>query len=212
MVNKISENLLKEQKLEKLKAKAELEALRAKINPHFFFNTLNSITSLISPEPQKAEELIEKFSDLFRYPLNVENKEFIELNQEIDFIKLYLEIEKVRLDERLTYDILVDKNLNDFLIPSMILQPLVENSIIHGISPLKSGGKITIQCTMEKKGCCIRISDSGIGFSNKQHKKRFGIRGVQERLKLLYESDHIFEIKSENGVEINIVLPFYMQN
>ncbi|MFC2152736.1 sensor histidine kinase, partial [Bacteroidota bacterium] len=102
---KLSEKEINEQKLQQLKTKAELEALRSKVNPHFFFNTLNSIASLIPKEPKKAEDLIEKFSNLFRYPFSTEDLGFVKLKQEISFINDYLEIEKTRIGNRLEYNI-----------------------------------------------------------------------------------------------------------
>ncbi len=139
---KLAEKEIDEQRLINLKTKAELEALRAKVNPHFFFNTLNSIASLISEDPEKAEEVVGKLSRLFRYTLEASNKDKVSLKQEVEFIKEYLDLEKVRLAERLEYEIKTDKDLEELMIPGMLLQPLVENSIKHGIAPLKNGGRI----------------------------------------------------------------------
>ncbi|MFC2104664.1 sensor histidine kinase [Bacteroidota bacterium] len=204
---KLSEKEISEQKLKQLKTKAELEALRSKVNPHFFFNTLNSIASLIPKEPKKAEGLIENFSNLFRYPFLTDTREFVKLKQEIDFIKDYLEIEKTRLGDRLDFNISLDNNLDDFLIPGMIIQPIVENSIIHGLSDVKIGGKISITCTNENKKCIVKITDNGKGFNPQTIKEGFGIKGVKERLNLIYGNNHMFHINSNKGVEIIITIP-----
>ncbi len=207
MAEKLSKKEMNEQKLIQLKTKAELVSLRSKVNPHFFFNTLNTIAGLIPSEPEKAEELIEKFSTLFRYPFTEMKNEYAELDTEIEFIKNYLEIEQSRLGKRLEYHIEVDKTLSDFPIPVMILQPLVENSIIHGISPLKEGGVITVKCVPENSMCKIVISDTGVGFNTNSNKNGFGIGGVKERLSLYYPGNHQFEIASSTGVEITMVIP-----
>ncbi len=207
MAEKLSKKEMNEQKLIQLKTKAELVSLRSKVNPHFFFNTLNTIAGLIPSEPEKAEELIEKFSTLFRYPFTEMKSEFAELNTEIEFIENYLEIEQSRLGKRLEYHVEVDKALTDFPIPVMVLQPLVENSIIHGISPLKEGGVITVKCVPENNMCKIVISDTGVGFNTDSNKNGFGISGVKERLSLYYPGNHQFNIESSTGVKITLVIP-----
>jgi two-component system LytT family sensor kinase len=207
MADRISKNTIREQKLLKLQADAKLEALRSKINPHFFFNTLNTIAELIPTDPKQAEHLIEQFSSLFRYPFSEENNELVPLKKEIDFIKDYLEIEKSRLGERLTFSVNCDENVEDFQIPAMLIQPITENSIIHGVSPKKEGGHIKINCRKENKYCIIEIIDNGKGLDLPSLKKGFGISSVEERLALLYNNDFGFDIISETGVHITLKIP-----
>ncbi len=198
MAEKISKNEIEKHRLLKLHANSKLEALKSKVNPHFFFNTLNTVAELIPTNPEKAEKLIEQFSELFRYPFSEENNDFVALKKETEFIKDYLEIEKTRLGERLEYDVYCDDVSEEILIPVMIIQPLIENSIIHGISKLKEGGKISLSCNLSNNYCNIKITDTGKGF---------GIGGVEERLELLYEDNYIFDIRSNKGVEILLKIP-----
>ncbi len=204
---KLAEKEVMEQKLLNLKTKAELEALRAKVDPHFFFNTLNSIASLISADPGKAEKTVEKFSHLFRYSLDASNKDMVNLADELAFIREYLEVEKVRLADRLHYTIDTSDDLHDISIPGMLLQPLVENSIKHGISPLKGGGAVHIQCIAEDDRCIIRVADSGKGIHQGTFSEGFGLRGVKERLLLTYGTKSTFQINSKAGTEIRIEIP-----
>lgn len=204
---KLAEKELNEQKLINLRTRAELEALRAKVNPHFFFNTLNSIASLIPEDPIKAEELVEKLSHLFRYTLDASNNDLVRLKNELEFVQEYLDVEKVRLADRLEYEIEMEEALAGLKIPSMLLQPLVENSIRHGISPLKEGGKISIHCYSNGDQHIIKVKDSGKGFDPQLKSEGFGLRGVKERLSLLYGPDSRLEIHSHEGVEMIIVLP-----
>lgn len=206
-VKKLAEKEVNEQRLLRLKTKAELEALRAKVNPHFLFNTLNSITSLIPVEPKKAEEMVQKLSSLFRYTLEASKHEFVKLKDELEVSQEYLEIEKTRLGKRLDYSIEMDESLADFLIPGFIIQPLVENSVKHGIAPLKSGGQINIQCTKNANTCQIEISDNGSGLPLSADGNGFGLSGVKERLALYYGDKYQFEISNEAGVSIRMLLP-----
>jgi len=206
-VKKLAEKEVTEQKLLRLKSKAEFEALRAKVNPHFLFNTLNSIASLIPTDPGKAEAMVQKLSRLFRYSLDASGPEMIKLKDELEVTEEYLDIEKVRLENRLNYHIEMDESLADFLIPGFIIQPLVENSVKHGIAPLKSGGQINIKCIKNTDTCQIDISDNGIGLVDNENGKGFGISGVKERLALYYGDKHQFEISNEAGVSIRMLLP-----
>ena len=206
-VKKLAEKEVNEQRLLRLKTKAELEALRAKVNPHFLFNTLNSIASLIPVEPEKAEEMVQKLSGLFRHTLEASKHELVKLKDELEVSQEYLEIEKARLGKRLDYSIEMDESLADFLIPGFIIQPLVENSVKHGIAPLKSGGQINIQCTKNTNTCQIEISDNGIGLPSNENCNGFGLSGVKERLALYYGDKYRFEISNEAGVRIRMLLP-----
>lgn len=204
---KLAEKEIVEQKLIILKTKAELEALRAKVNPHFFFNTLNSIASLIPEDPEKAEDVVQRLSHLFRYTLDASNHDLVSLSEEMEFVSEYLEVEKVRLVERLNYSLEFDDELADYNIPGMLLQPLVENSIKHGISKLKEGGEINISCQKENDNCVIEIVDTGVGFDKSTFTEGFGLQGVRERLSLQYNSKYSLKIDSEKGVKITITIP-----
>jgi two-component system, LytTR family, sensor kinase len=207
MAAELAEKELAEERLLQLKTRAELDALRAKVQPHFLFNTLNSIASLIAINPAKAEEMVERLSELFRYALDAEQKHISSLQQELNVVRDYLEIEKVRLGERLDYRIEVTADLGEVEVPSLLLQPLVENSIRHGIGPLSAGGRIEIRCRCERDRVLIEIRDSGKGFDPLATSEGFGLRGVRERLQLHYGERHQFTIEQDNGTRIHILLP-----
>lgn len=204
---KLAEKEVEEQKLLGLKAKAELEALRAKVNPHFLFNTLNSIASLIPTDSEKAEEMVQKLSNLFHYILTASSHDMVTLDEELDFVEEYLEIEKVRLGDRLEYAIERATPSEDIVIPSMLLQPLVENSVKYGIIPEKKGGRIDIHCNREGDYCTIEIIDSGKGFVAESIDEGFGLRSVQQRLQLHFADKHEFRISAGGGLSITIRIP-----
>lgn len=207
-VARLAEKNINEEQLLRLKLKAELEALRAKVDPHFLFNTHSSIASLIPVDPAKAEEMLQKLSDLFRYTLRASSRDLVSLSDELYIIEEYLEIEKIRLGDRLSYSIDMENKVSDVLIPGLILQPLVENSIKHGIAPIKAGGHITIKCYQDGPSFCqIEILDTGKGFSQTKVAEGFGLSGIRERLALYYDNEFEFQISNGGGVRISMRIP-----
>lgn len=205
---KLAEKEVNEQRLIQLKTKAELDLLRTKVNPHFLFNTLNSIASLIHSNPQEAEEMVQKLSNLFRYTLDKHQNEFSKLSEEIEIVEAYLSIEKVRFGSRLNYTIDCENQTHDLLIPVMLIQPLVENSIKHGISKNKSGGNILVHARMmDENNLLLLISDDGTGFNESDIRLGFGLTSVRARLELIYDNNFNLFIDSKSGCNINIVLP-----
>lgn len=206
-VAKLAEKEVHEQQLLRLKTKAELEALRAKVNPHFLFNTLNSIASLIPIDPAKAEEMVQRLARLFRYTLDASNRDLIKLEDELRLCREYLEIEKVRLGSRLNYEIACEENLADMPIPGLLLQPLIENSVKHGIAASKNGGGIKLIARRAQETCHVEIIDTGKGFDHAEVVEGFGLAGVRERLALHYGAAAKFEMETTNGVRIRLELP-----
>ena len=151
--------------------------------------------------------MVENLSSLLRYPLADMENEFVPIKNEIEFIQNYLEVERIRFGKRLEFEIIFDENLEKALLPPMIIQPFVENSIIHGISKLKDGGNIQISCKKENNRCTILIKDDGVGFKDQLAVGGFGIRSVRERLNLIYKNDHQFEITDNQGTLVNINIP-----
>lgn len=220
------EKLLKESeekiKLEQYAKKMQLKTIQAQINPHFLFNTLNTIASmaLIENAPT-TEELIYNLSDLLRYSLrNLE--EFPKLKDEITNIKRYLFIQALRYSDRISYEINIDESLNEYRIPTMILQPLVENSLVHGLETKKEGGKITINSTSNsKKDIIIEISDNGRGINSSilnllNNSKDLsdsglgiGLQNTDNRLKHYFGRDYGLKIEStlDVGTKVYIRIP-----
>lgn len=206
-IAKLAEKEVREQQLLRLKTKAELEALRAKVNPHFLFNTLNSIASLIPVDPAKAEEMVQRLARLFRYTLEASTHEMMKLEDELRLCREYLEIEKVRVGERLSYEIVCEPSLASLHIPGLLLQPLVENSVQHGIAALKNGGRVSLHARRNGEFCEIEILDTGKGFDRNTAESGFGLSSVRERLALHYGESASFDLETNNGVRIRMRLP-----
>ncbi len=169
---------------------AELKALRAQINPHFLFNALNSIAALIRARPDEAEAVTESLADLFRYSLRASKQPLVTLEDELESVKLYLAIEKVRFRERLRVAIDVPEKLLKASVPSLLLQPLVENAIKHGASKVEGNFFIHLSATETEKQIELIVHDSGNGFDlslgEAMFKKGTGLQNVRERLSLLF--------------------------
>ena len=187
-----------EEKLKTLAAKAELKALRAQINPHFLFNSFNTIASLINVNPAKAEEAVERLADIFRYVLSASDKEFVTLRDELDFIDSYLEIEKARFADRLRVSTNISPKILDAPVPSLILQPLVENSVKHGFGENREL-KIEVIGYRDGESVKVEIKDDGKGISEEIKRGIYtngtGLRNVNERLQKIYGEGYGLEIK-----------------
>ena len=207
MAAKLKEKEFNEERLTRMKTEAELQALQAKINPHFLFNTLNSIASLISENPKAAESTVEKLSELFRYTLRNAERNTVSVGDELDIVRTYLEIEKVRFGERLRYDIRCDAGVRDLTIPALIIQPLVENSIKHGIGPKVDGGTIIIEAKQREKNCEISVIDDGKGLNGTRNEGGFGLKSIEERLRLRYGESASLRIVPEERTHFLITLP-----
>jgi sensor histidine kinase YesM len=188
---------------------ARLQSLRMQINPHFLFNTLNAISVLVMKhEHEKAVEMIGRLSYLFRQSLN-ETQVLIALETELDSARQYLDIEKVRFGERLEYSISCAPVLLDKQVPSMLLQPLLENAVRHGFAQKAETGILTIECKAEDESLCMYISDNGAGFDTQQQHTGIGMENVRQRLASHYGSNRDFSIESRpgQGTRITIKLP-----
>lgn len=193
--------------------KAELKALKAQIHPHFLFNALNTIASFCRTNPLKARELILSLSNYFRSTLK-RNDEFVEVKDEIDLINSYIAIEKARFGDRLNFYCDIDEKIKEYKIPTFLLQPIVENSIKHGISPKAVGGSVFLKGFKEDKYLIFMIEDTGVGFNPEYYEsinkgEGIGILNIKERLKLYYGKDYLFDIQSaiEEGTKTIIKIP-----
>ena len=207
MAAQLKEKELNEERLIRTKMEAELQALQAKINPHFLFNTLNSIASLISENPKAAESTVEKLSELFRYTLKSAETNTVSVAEELEIVRTYLEIEKVRFGERLQYDITCDDAVRDFMIPALIIEPLVENSIKHGIASEVHGGKIDVKVSATDGNCLISVIDDGKGIDHANKVNGFGLRSVEERLQLRYGTSSSLRLVPDGRTHFLITIP-----
>ena len=202
---KIWNNTRNEEKLEsqqRLLNEARLAALTRQINPHFLFNTLNSISSLVRTDPEQARRVIYKLSNILRRLLR-KNDNLSPLREELQFIDDYMGIELVRFGDKLRFEKEVDAATLDRLVPSMLLQPLVENSIKHGLSPKVEGGMIRVRSRIENGRLHLLVEDDGVGIPEPKLATLFeqgiGISNVNERLKVLFGDDYRMWIDSRPG-------------
>ena len=202
--------LVQEHELRETTARAQVRALQAQINPHFLFNTLNVLANLIHRDPAKAEHVTEDLAEIFRYALESTRVEWVRLEDELNFLKSYLEIEKTRFEDRLNYEFDVGSDVRTLRIPPMILQPLVENAVRHGISPLIEGGRVRIVARAEKDGLTICVEDTGSGLKQKARGgPGIGLANVRERLAHIYGAGAVFQLEeiSPRGTRVVLVLP-----
>ncbi|MBL8151437.1 MAG: histidine kinase [Blastocatellia bacterium] len=208
------ERSLREQQMSKLATEAELRALRAQINPHFLFNALTTIGYLIQTTPNRAFDTLMRLTGLLRAVLRRSSGEFVTLGEEIDLIESYLEIEHARFEERLRTHIKVPEKLRSLRIPTLLIQPLVENAIKHGIGPKREGGDVTVGAEIGKEGFLqISVTDTGAGVSEielaRQRKRGVGLANVEQRLKGHYGevASMLFESASGKGTKVQLTLP-----
>lgn len=194
---------------------AQLKMLRYQLNPHFLFNTLNAISTLILKKDNKtANEMVARLSNFLRYSLDNDPLQKVTLDQEITTLKLYLCIEKVRFEDRLLLEFQVDKEAAVALIPSLILQPLVENSIKYAVAKSETTGKISLNAKVFANELLIELKDDGPGVDlidgNLPVGRGVGIANTKQRLEELYEEKHSFSILNvkPSGLQVNIRLPY----
>ncbi len=170
--------------------KSELSALKAQLNPHFLYNVFNTISASVPAKNEKTRRMIAELSDLFRYQLKASQVEKVPLREELEFINKYLELEKERFEERLDIQFDVDENIMDEEIPPMLLQPIVENSVKHGLSSLIEGGSISIKINKQEGKLLFEISDTGVGVEDKEavFQKGIGLTNTKMRLEKLYQT------------------------
>jgi two-component system LytT family sensor kinase len=213
---KIWNNTRTEMNLEQhqqLLLKARMDALSAQINPHFLFNTLNTVSSLIRYDPDTARGVVIKLSNILRRLLR-KHETFVPLQEELDFIDDYLDIEVARFGrDSLVIQKQIDDKTLDAFVPSMLLQPIVENALKHGLAGKLGGGELTIRTESRDGRLVIAIEDNGAGIPKERMAQVFedgiGISNVHERLRVLYGSDFRMDISSQEGegTRISIDIP-----
>jgi two-component system LytT family sensor kinase len=190
-------NVRLEGRLNQQLVESELRALRAQINPHFLFNSLNTIASLITSDPEKAETITVRLAGIFRYVLLHADRPLSSLDEEMDFLRTYLDIEQIRFGERLLVEFDLESSIAHTAVPSLILQPLVENAIKHGVAPKVGRSRILVQSKRQGGSILLSVEDDGIGLSVKRdHAKGHlsgtgagagvGLQNIRERLQTMY--------------------------
>lgn len=209
---KFRDRELKASQLEARLSEARLQALRMQLRPHFLFNTLNSISSLMYSDVETADIMITRLGEFLRLTIESDGKQEIGLRQELDFVGRYLEIEQIRFDRRLQVEVRADADTLEARVPSMLLQPIVENAIRHGIAPREAGGKIEIAAFQENGILNLSVCDDGPGIAEAAGppRLRVGLNNTRERLEQLY--GRFQELRMEDqpggGVRVTITIPF----
>jgi len=197
---------------EALAHEAQLRMLRYQLNPHFLFNTLNAISTLILVKStDQANAMVTRLSKFLRYSLEHDPFDKVDLAHEIGSVKLYLDIEKVRFEERLRVDVNLEEGCETALLPSMLLQPLVENSIKHAISRCEEGGTIWISARRcNEQELCVTVADDGPGSVDHPTSMGVGLRNIRDRLREMYGDKHdlTFAVREPRGFQVTVVIPY----
>ena len=225
----LMEEMQQRNKIESALKEADLKALQAQVNPHFLFNTLNTIGRLAMMEQaDRTQEMIYLFSDMMRYSLKKEKSDFVTVGEELEHVKNYLSIQKMRLGNRLEYRINNDSECNRILCPFMTIQPFVENAIIYAVEPRKEGGKIYIEAIKKDNALHIQIKDDGPGipmdiqkallngtYETKEDDRGngIGIDNCNQRIKYYYGDDHGIQFDNTDpvGANVKIILPIQVK-
>ena len=206
------------QALEMQASQAQLAMLRYQLNPHFLFNTLNSISTLVLlKQTERANIMLSRLSSFLRYTLANEPTAHVTLQQEAETLKLYLEIEKMRFDERLRPHFDIDERVARARLPSLLLQPLVENAIKYAVTPQEEGADITVSARLAGERVQIAVSDTGPGLIEAKPRPTLstgvGLANIRERLAQAFGPDHRFETRSDpgKGFSVEIEIPFQIE-
>ena len=192
-------------------AQANLRALKMQLNPHFLFNTLHSVSALVRKnENSAAIKMLGRLGEFLRLALENQGTQLVTLNEELDFLQRYLEIEKIRFQERLQVSMDVDASLLEYQVPNLILQPIVENAIHHGIAPHSEAGEIVIRAYQDNETLIMEVQDDGPGMKDiVAARKGIGLSNTQERLERLYGQDQTLTLVNveEGGLRVHIEIP-----
>ncbi len=195
-------------KLESMVKELELKTIKAHINPHFIFNSLNSIRALVDENPERARTAITELSNILRSSMQSEKAETVPLSKELNIVKDYLALEQMRFEERLRIELEVDEEALNVSVPPMMLQTLVENAIKHGVSKKMEGGLVRIKVKIKDSQLQLLVQNTG-QLAQKINTEGFGIKSTQDRLHLMYQGNASFEIQSiaTDMVESKVTLP-----
>ncbi len=195
-------------------ARARLQALKMQLHPHFLFNALNSLSQLMQEDPDAAEEMIVNLERFLRLTLNSNDLNEISLEEELEFLKCYLAIENIRFQDRLTIKMEIEPEALEVLVPNLVLQPIVENAIKHGVAPRSSPGEVNIRATRKNGVLTVSVRDDGPGLNKSRRKlisarPGLGLSNTQERLVQLYGNSHRFELINapEGGLVVTVEIP-----
>jgi sensor histidine kinase YesM len=199
---------LRTSRLEAKLVEAQLQALKSQIHPHFLFNTLNAISSLMHKDVEAADEAISRLADLLRATLEVNGAQEVTLRQELDLLKQYIEIERLRLGERLRVTMDVQQEANQAMVPNLLLQPIVENAIRYGVATQSRTGTVMVSARYAEAKLELRVSDDGPGLPE-NFEEGIGLRNTKARLRQLYGMNHSFLMTegASGGLCVTLQIP-----
>ncbi len=206
-------NRVREERLRELATRSELKALKAQINPHFLFNALNSISALVTVDPEAARRTLERLASVFRKTLLASEESSVPLKRELELIDAYLDIERARFGDRMRVERSIAPDVGEVEIPPLILQPIVENAVRHGISPSVGGGTVSIDASLTGGFLIVTVRDDGVGVAaddlHDTMSAGYGLRSVRDRLNTRYGSGDWITIKSEpdRGMTVRLTIP-----
>lgn len=207
-INNYKKEEIKNLKWEAARNEIELNKIKSQLNPHFIFNSMNSIRALVDEDPQLAKNAITQLSNVLRNSLMIGKKKLIPLSDELKIVDDYLSLEKTRFEEKLTIVKNIESNTENFLVPPLMIQTLVENGIKHGTSKLAEGGVVEIQSKLENEFLRITIYNSGFYDVNNIPETGFGLLNTKQRLQLLFGNKAKFTIENENNrVKTMLIIP-----
>ena len=211
--DKIEERKVKEEELTGLLNEAELNLLKSQLNPHFIFNSLNSISSLTITNPDKARNMVVKLSDFLRYSLSKGKDEQVALEEELNNVSIFLEIEKTRFGDRLNLNLNVEESAKSVLVPILILQPLIENAVKYSVYDSVDGATINLSAHIKNQQLLIEISNPYDPKDVSSQGKGIGINNVKQRLQIIFGNKADIRIKKSTGqFTCTVTLPIYKQN
>jgi two-component system LytT family sensor kinase len=208
-ISRLKEIELENEKLKRMELEARLNDLRAKLNPHFLFNILNTTAALIYDDPAKAEQSVVRLSSLYRRLLSLSSQAFVSVGEEVELVSDYLELERLRFSDQLAYRIIVPETLKNEKIPALLIEPLVENAVKHCLEPTRESLSLEVNVRKDGPNIVIAVRDDGPGFDVGKSGFGFGLFSIQERLRLLFGNNHTFGISSREreGTEVLIRIP-----
>jgi two-component system, LytTR family, sensor kinase len=190
-------------------AQAQLQALRMQIHPHFLFNTLNSISALLHKDVEAADRMIARLGDFLRLTLKRSNAQLVDFEQELEFLRCYLDIELIRFQDRLTVELDIDPQVLTAMVPNLILQPIVENAVRHGVAKQTTPGRISIRAHRQGERLIMIVEDNGPGLNGNSNGSGIGLSNTRARLEQFYGNDFIFEIanSTRRGAIVTLNVP-----
>jgi sensor histidine kinase YesM len=208
---KFDEKELELSRLRELKTKAELDALHSKVNPHFLYNALNSIADLSITDGKKARKMTVALADLFRYSINYSNNNYSTIREEIEMAEVYLQIEKIRFEDQLNYRVVTDPELDHYLVPRFVIQPLVENGVKHGLKATGRMTEILLEVKSEGDNIVLNIADNGPGFPAELN-PGYGVKSVYDKLDLLFPGSYEIHFRNEPRKEVSLYIQKRIKN